>query len=85
MSKSLNQSSGGGGVGQQYAGQSQHKIGQNSMTTSGSTQKPKTPEYRLRVRPDIILGRLIEGNELQQYEQNVAQQLSQLAVLKHQQ
>jgi hypothetical protein len=30
------------------------------------------PEYILKIRPDIILGRLVEGQELQNYEQYVA-------------
>ena len=44
-----------------------------SRIDASAAQKPKEPEYRLKVRPDIILGRLIEGTELQSYEQNVAQ------------
>lgn len=38
---------------------------------SSNAQKAKDPEYRLHIRPDIVVGRLIEGPELQQYQQNV--------------
>ena len=31
----------------------------------------KQQEYKLRIEPDIIFGKLIEGPELQSYEGNV--------------
>ena len=53
MTKSLNQNS-----------DQQFDVNIGKIDQSNA-QKAKDPEYRLRVRPDIVLGRLIEGPELQ--------------------
>ena len=52
MTKSLNQNN-----------DIQFDVNQGKLEHS-SAQKTKDPEYRLRVRPDIVVGRLIEGPEL---------------------
>ena len=65
---------------QNYKKNFQENINKSLNQTSASTQesqkssqpngqsKVKAGEYKMRIRPDIILGKLIEGSELQNYE-----------------
>jgi hypothetical protein len=46
--------------------------------------KPKAPEYKIKICPDIIFGKLIEGPELVTYESQVAQHLKEQAGKKKQ-
>jgi len=54
---------------------------EEKMSFQGSKQQPpalkkhKEPEYKLKIKPDLIFGRLVEGQELASYEQQVAQQI----------
>ena len=55
-------------------------MGQPKAAPKEKQYTKQNSEFKLRIRPDIIFGRLIEGPELQTYEQNVAQQIQQMQI-----
>lgn len=45
------------------------------MQSSARDSQNVSRDYKLRIRPSIILGRLVEGNELHAYEQSLVQHI----------